>query len=113
MSAGGHHSHGQAGVVEASEPKVEADTALGASGKHEHSHEQLHACIGVSLVLGFVFMLLVDQIGSSHVHNTEGQYYKGQHMQRLKHPKDSFLRNEQYAGPECLCEDLVWENGGW
>ncbi|GAA6231544.1 zinc transporter ZIP9 [Lates japonicus] len=68
---GGHHSHGQVGVVEASEPKVEADTALGASGKHEHSHEQLHACIGVSLVLGFVFMLLVDQIGSSHVHNTE------------------------------------------
>ncbi|XP_040916986.1 zinc transporter ZIP9 [Toxotes jaculatrix] len=68
---GGHHSHGQVGGVEASEPKVEADAALGASGKHEHSHEQLHACIGVSLVLGFVFMLLVDQIGSSHVHNTE------------------------------------------
>ncbi|XP_071354555.1 zinc transporter ZIP9 [Trachinotus anak] len=67
---GGHHSHGQDGVVEVSETKVE-EAALGASGKHEHSHEQLHACIGVSLVLGFVFMLLVDQIGSSHVHNTE------------------------------------------
>lgn len=67
---GGHHSHGQVGVVEASEAKAE-EAALGASGKHEHSHEQLHACIGVSLVLGFVFMLLVDQIGSSHVHNTE------------------------------------------
>ncbi|XP_006884807.1 PREDICTED: zinc transporter ZIP9 isoform X2 [Elephantulus edwardii] len=39
--------------------------------EHEHSpdhHTQLHAYIGVSLVLGFVFMLLVDQIGSSHVH---------------------------------------------
>ncbi|KAG7239881.1 hypothetical protein INR49_028310 [Caranx melampygus] len=71
MSAGGHHSHGQVGVAEVSDTKVEADVALGASGKHEHSHEQLHACIGVSLVLGFVFMLLVDQIGSSHVHNTE------------------------------------------
>lgn len=68
---GGHHSPGQVGVVEASEVKSEAEAALGASGKHEHSHEQLHACIGVSLVLGFVFMLLVDQIGSSHVHNTE------------------------------------------
>lgn len=68
---GGHHSSGQVGVVEASEVKSEAEAALGASGKHEHSHEQLHACIGVSLVLGFVFMLLVDQIGSSHVHNTE------------------------------------------
>ncbi|XP_022621836.1 zinc transporter ZIP9 [Seriola dumerili] len=68
---GGHHSHGQVGVVEVSETKAEAEVALGAGGKHEHSHEQLHACIGVSLVLGFVFMLLVDQIGSSHVHNTE------------------------------------------
>lgn len=68
---GGHHSHGQAGVVEVSESKGEVDSALGAGGKHEHSHEQLHACIGVSLVLGFVFMLLVDQIGSSHVHSAE------------------------------------------
>lgn len=59
-----------------SEGKGEAESALGVSGKHEHSHEQLHACIGVSLVLGFVFMLLVDQIGSSHVHNTDGKYYK-------------------------------------
>lgn len=69
----GHHSHGQVGAVEASQAKGEAEAALGTSGKHEHSHEQLHACIGVSLVLGFVFMLLVDQIGSSHVHNTEGR----------------------------------------
>ncbi|XP_035530240.1 zinc transporter ZIP9 [Morone saxatilis] len=68
---GGHHSHGQAGVVEASEAKGDAEAVLSAGGKHEHSHEQLHACIGVSLVLGFVFMLLVDQIGSSHVHSTE------------------------------------------
>ncbi|KAL6066592.1 hypothetical protein STEG23_013136 [Scotinomys teguina] len=39
--------------------------------EHSHDHTQLHAYIGVSLVLGFVFMLLVDQIGSSHVHSTE------------------------------------------
>ncbi|CAG5866795.1 zinc transporter ZIP9 isoform 1-T2 [Menidia menidia] len=68
---GEHHSHGQVGVAEASQAKAEGEAALGAGGKHEHGHEQLHACIGVSLVLGFVFMLLVDQIGSSHVHNTE------------------------------------------
>ncbi|KAK2892148.1 zinc transporter ZIP9 isoform X2 [Channa argus] len=68
---GGHHSPGQVGVVEVSEPKGESEAALGASGKHEHNHEELHAYIGVSLVLGFVFMLLVDQIGSSHVHNAE------------------------------------------
>ncbi|XP_062973658.1 zinc transporter ZIP9 [Elgaria multicarinata webbii] len=36
--------------------------------EHSHDHSRLHAYIGVSLVLGFVFMLLVDQIGSSHVH---------------------------------------------
>ncbi|XP_013887898.1 zinc transporter ZIP9 [Austrofundulus limnaeus] len=71
LQAGHQHSPGQAGVVEASETKVEAEAVLDATGKHEHSHEELHACIGVSLVLGFVFMLLVDQIGSSHVHNTE------------------------------------------
>ncbi|XP_020777332.1 zinc transporter ZIP9 [Boleophthalmus pectinirostris] len=67
----GHHSHAQPGVVEVSEAKAEAAEALVASGTHEHSHEQLHACIGVSLVLGFVFMLLVDQIGSSHMHSTD------------------------------------------
>lgn len=61
-----------------SETKGEVESALGAGGKHEHSHEQLHACIGVSLVLGFVFMLLVDQIGSSHVHSTEGRYHSKQ-----------------------------------
>lgn len=59
--------------MEVSEAKGEVEVALSAGGKHEHSHEQLHACIGVSLVLGFVFMLLVDQIGSSHMHSTEGQ----------------------------------------
>lgn len=81
--AGGHHGHGQAGVVEASETKVDTDAALGAGGKHEHGHEQLHACIGVSLVLGFVFMLLVDQIGSSHVHNSEGLYGEGRQTQAV------------------------------
>lgn len=67
----GHHSHGQSGVVEVSEAKADADTAIGEGIKHDHSHEQLHAYIGVSLVLGFVFMLLVDQIGSSHMHNSD------------------------------------------
>lgn len=41
--------------------------------EHGHDHSRLHAYIGVSLVLGFVFMLLVDQIGSSHVHSTDGK----------------------------------------
>lgn len=58
--------------MEVSEAKVDADQPMIAAAGHEHGHEQLHACIGVSLVLGFVFMLLVDQIGSSHMHSTEG-----------------------------------------
>ncbi|ESO10875.1 hypothetical protein HELRODRAFT_167387 [Helobdella robusta] len=31
-----------------------------------HSEKDVHSYIGVALVLGFVFMLLVDQIGGSH-----------------------------------------------
>lgn len=72
-SAGVHQNHGHGGDAEVSETKAGVEADLSAGGKHEHGHEQLHACIGVSLVLGFVFMLLVDQIGSSHVHSTEGQ----------------------------------------
>lgn len=68
---GEHHNHGHGGAVEVSEAKVDADQPMIAAAGHEHGHEQLHACIGVSLVLGFVFMLLVDQIGSSHMHSTE------------------------------------------
>uniref|UniRef100_H3CGE9 Zinc transporter ZIP9 n=1 Tax=Tetraodon nigroviridis TaxID=99883 RepID=H3CGE9_TETNG len=64
-------NHGHGGDAEVSETKAGVEADLSAGGKHEHGHEQLHACIGVSLVLGFVFMLLVDQIGSSHVHSTE------------------------------------------
>lgn len=72
-SAGGHHHLGHGGVAEVSETKAEVEAVLSTGGKHEHGHEQLHSCIGISLVLGFVFMLLVDQIGSSHVHSAEGQ----------------------------------------
>lgn len=92
LSAGGHHSHGQSAVAEASEGKGEAEAALSASGKHEHNQEQLHAYIGVSLVLGFVFMLLVDQIGSSHVHNTEGKHSNSLSQSWLgKSSKSSFV----------------------
>ena len=85
-----------------SDSKVKADSALGVIEKHEHSHEQLHACIGVSLVLGFVFMLLVDQIGSSHVHNTAEGEIKGQ---RLKQLLALMVRNEQIQ--DVLVETVV------
>lgn len=70
--AAGHHAHGQA-EVSAPEQKA-AESVVGLSHEHEHSHEELHAFIGVSLVMGFVFMLLVDQIGSSHLHTGDGQF---------------------------------------
>ncbi|XP_062863147.1 zinc transporter ZIP9 [Trichomycterus rosablanca] len=66
LEAGHHHAHGQA-EVSAPGQKV----AEGTSHDHAPGHEQLHAFIGVSLVLGFVFMLLVDQIGSSHMHSSD------------------------------------------
>lgn len=31
----------------------------------EHHGENLHLIIGLALVLGFIFMLLIDQIGSN------------------------------------------------
>ena len=44
------------------------------TNEHEHTHShgagaELHTLIGVSLVLGFIFMLLVDQLsGGGHSH---------------------------------------------
>lgn len=47
------HDHGEAGAG------------------HQHSHGiELHTYIGVSLVLGFIFMLLIDQLsGGGHMHS--------------------------------------------
>ncbi|XP_054652289.1 zinc transporter ZIP9 isoform X2 [Dunckerocampus dactyliophorus] len=87
---GGHHSPSQMGVLEVSQPKAEeVEAALGVGGHHhqEHGHEQLHACIGVSLVLGFVFMLLVDQIGSSHMHSTEAPVFADPEAARVASSK--------------------------
>lgn len=60
-----HHEIGEIQKVK------EAETGAEVLEVHDHDHSKLHAYIGVSLVLGFVFMLLVDQIGSSHMHSTE------------------------------------------
>ncbi|XP_066496402.1 zinc transporter ZIP9 [Tiliqua scincoides] len=53
------------------ESEKAADVPVVYDHDHNHDHSRLHAYIGVSLVLGFVFMLLVDQIGSSHVHTAD------------------------------------------
>lgn len=65
-----HHPGSEAQNVVESEKAADVSVVL----DHDHSHDdhsRLHAYIGVSLVLGFVFMLLVDQIGSSHVHTAD------------------------------------------
>ncbi|XP_016282652.1 zinc transporter ZIP9 isoform X2 [Monodelphis domestica] len=69
LHLGKHHQASEAQNVIASDKAVEKPLAH--EHEHSHDHTRLHAYIGVSLVLGFVFMLLVDQIGSSHVHSTE------------------------------------------
>ncbi|XP_006171573.1 zinc transporter ZIP9 isoform X1 [Tupaia chinensis] len=66
---GKHHQPSETQNVIASDKAAEVPVVH--EHEHSHDHTQLHAYIGVSLVLGFVFMLLVDQIGSSHVHSTD------------------------------------------
>nr|KAF6502700.1 solute carrier family 39 member 9 [Molossus molossus] len=65
---GKHHQGIETQNVIASD---KAEIPVAHEHEHSHDHTRLHAYIGVSLVLGFVFMLLVDQIGSSHVHSTD------------------------------------------
>ncbi|XP_054826771.1 zinc transporter ZIP9 isoform X1 [Eublepharis macularius] len=62
-----HHPVSETQKVAESEKAAEMPVVY----DHDHDHSRLHAYIGVSLVLGFVFMLLVDQIGSSHVHTAD------------------------------------------
>ncbi|NXM70425.1 S39A9 protein, partial [Serilophus lunatus] len=64
---GKHHPVGEMQRVMESEKAAN----IAAAPEYGHDHSRLHAYIGVSLVLGFVFMLLVDQIGSSHVHSAD------------------------------------------
>ena len=44
--------------------------------EHHHDMSEEHSRIGISLVAGFIFMLLVDQIGGGHAHSSDdtGQY---------------------------------------
>lgn len=72
-----HHHVEKSSALQAGAQKSEllskAVEAVGSGSGHEHEHvaggAELHSWIGVALVLGFVFMLLVDQIGGSlHSH---------------------------------------------
>lgn len=57
-------------AMHAKEVTLSAQSSSGPVIQHEHSHSseliEPHSVIGVALVLGFIFMLLIDQLGSSH-----------------------------------------------
>ena len=84
LSPSGDHHEGHHVVEKSAAVKTGAAVPAGAvlkeaikldeTGSHHHEHEsgvELHSWIGVALVLGFVFMLLVDQIGG-HMHHHAG-----------------------------------------
>lgn len=48
--------------------KVPSPDAHDSHHTHTSRSENAHKVIGVSLVIGFVFMLLVDQLGGGHSH---------------------------------------------
>jgi len=60
---------------------------LDVAGTHQHENEsvvELHSWIGVALVLGFVFMLLVDQIGGHmHSHGGSAEPASGQNRNKI------------------------------
>ena len=56
-------------------PQAAATTKLHHEHHHHHHHNEgieLHTLIGLSLSFGFIFMLLVDQIGGGHSHGPAG-----------------------------------------
>ena len=55
-------------VMEPKQMEVKGMVADASREGEGYSGEQLQFVLGLSLVLGFVFMLLVDQIGSAHMH---------------------------------------------
>ncbi|KAK3092615.1 hypothetical protein FSP39_004999 [Pinctada imbricata] len=67
----GHgHSHEDHHGNEDKEGIKKGEESHDKNESHEHSHSMVdsHSMIGVTLVAGFIFMLLVDQIGGSHMH---------------------------------------------
>ena len=36
---------------------------------HDHEHDEVHQYVGLSLLFGFLLMLLIDNLGGSHGHS--------------------------------------------
>lgn len=65
MYTSGDHSHHH----EPHSKETEKHTATGHEHhEHHHSTMDVHSLIGITLVSGFIFMLIVDQIGGAHAH---------------------------------------------
>ena len=66
-------------AVEGVNSAAAVDNHAEADKDHQHGHEhhdmtEEHSIIGISLVVGFIFMLLVDQMGGSlHSHSSSGK----------------------------------------
>ena len=72
------HSHAHKEVEKSVEAAKDGHVSSSHSHEgHEHGYVELHSFIGIALVLGFVFMLLVDQLsgGTTHVHAPSGMYH--------------------------------------
>lgn len=67
MYTSGDHDHSH--HHESHSKETEKHTATGQEHhEHHHSTTDVHSLIGVTLVSGFIFMLIVDQIGGAHAH---------------------------------------------
>ncbi|XP_046550933.1 zinc transporter ZIP9-B-like [Haliotis rubra] len=84
------HAHNEAKAIEAADAHKEHHPSEGEGGHdhhHDHKHDmsEEHSRIGISLVTGFIFMLLVDQIGGSHMHGaSDAEAGQGQIQNRNK-----------------------------
>lgn len=65
---GNNHEHGHSHEGVKEEPGKHSETEATHEHHHDHGMADTHSVIGVTLVAGFIFMLLVDQIGGSHMH---------------------------------------------
>lgn len=73
--------------MHAKEVTLSAESSSGPIIHHDHKHSELiepHSVIGVALVLGFIFMLLIDQIGSNHSRLQSADPENGMKQDRYK-----------------------------
>ena len=70
-----HHEHS---VVAKAAQEVVQQAVAGGPEEAEHVHGgagmEMHSWIGAALVIGFVFMLLVDQLGGGHHPSVNGRF---------------------------------------